>query len=124
VAAANPILLAGILAIAIIAAFAILSLSPGKYDDFARCINERGATMYGSVHCPHCLEQKELFGKSWAYAGYVECYVEGAPGQAQACDDAGITAYPTWVFADGSRKLGMLTFWELSEKTGCPLPDS
>ena len=110
-----------VVGMAVLAAVAILAFSPGKYDSFAQCTKDSGARMYGSVECPHCKDQKELFGKSWQYAGYVECYA-GPAGQAPECDAAGIRAYPTWVFADGSRQLGMMTFEELSEKTGCQLP--
>ncbi|MFH1400946.1 MAG: hypothetical protein ABIH41_05485, partial [Nanoarchaeota archaeon] len=33
-------------------------------DDFARCLTQSGATMYGASWCPHCNDQKEMFGSS------------------------------------------------------------
>ncbi len=118
----RPAALYAIVGAAMLLAAAIFLLSPGRYDDFARCTKESGAKMYGSVDCPHCKEQKELFGGSWQYAGYVECSLPGGYGQAPECDAAGIKAYPTWVFKDGTKRLGMMSFEELSGKTGCPLP--
>ena len=35
-----------------------------KYDAFARCLKDRQVKMYGAYWCPHCAEQKEMFGES------------------------------------------------------------
>ena len=48
-----------------------------KHDAFARCLTERGVKMYGAWWCPHCVEQKEMFGASFEYAPYVECGIKG-----------------------------------------------
>ena len=40
----------------------------------------------------------------------------------QICIDKKVEGYPTWEFADGSRKSGEVPLAELSQKTGCPLP--
>jgi len=95
---------------------------PGKYDNFATCIAESGATFYGTYWCPHCQEQKVRFGKSEALLPYVECSLPNRQGQTQVCTDANITGYPTWEFAGGSRVSGTQAFETLSEKTGCELP--
>ena len=94
-----------------------------RYDAFARCTAERGARMYGAFWCPHCEEQKELFGSSFQDVNYIECGVKGnTRAQSQVCKDAGIKNYPTWEFADQSRIAAKESFEFLSAKTGCPLP--
>lgn len=94
-----------------------------KYDAFARCLKERHVLMYGAYWCPHCAEQKELFGASFKYAPYVECGLEGnRRGEQQVCKDAGIKLFPTWQFPPtGERVEGNLSLEALSDKTGCPL---
>ena len=37
---------------------------PGEYDDFARCIDNKGVKMYGTLRCTYCKSQKKSFGKS------------------------------------------------------------
>src|SRR3989344_9366604 len=39
----------------------------GVYDTFAQCLTEKGAIFYGTFWCPHCKDQKELFGNSIKY---------------------------------------------------------
>ena len=105
--------------VAIILLWNISFSGPGQYDDFAECLTEAGAKMYGAYWCSHCNTQKEMFGKSWKFVNYIEC-AEGN-GQTQECKDAGITGYPTWEFGDESRQSGKLPLDILSERTGCSL---
>lgn len=95
---------------------------PGKYDDFAKCITDSGAKFYGTFWCSHCNNQKKMFGKSAKNLPYVECSTSDGNGQLDVCKEANIEGYPTWVFADGSRMMGELSFEVLSEKTQCSLP--
>jgi thiol-disulfide isomerase/thioredoxin len=95
---------------------------PGKYDTFAQCIKDSGATFYGTFWCPHCQNQKKMFGSSAKLLPYVECSTADAKGQTQICIDKNITGYPTWEFADGTRLSGEVELKTLSEKTSCPLP--
>ena len=78
--------------------------------------------MYGAFWCPHCADQKELFGSSFEYVDYVECGIKGSRGIAQACTDANIKHFPTWIFADGTRVEGEHQLEFLGQETGCPLP--
>ena len=94
---------------------------PGKYDTFAQCLGEKGATFYGTFWCPVCQKQKALFGRSAKKLPYTECSTRDGKGQLQICTDAGIDRYPTWVFADGSRISGAQEIQTLSEKTECPI---
>ena len=93
---------------------------PGKYDTFASCIKESGALFYVAFWCPHCQEQKALFGNSAKLLPYVECSLP-SKAQNQTCNDAGIKSYPTWKFTDGSVGNGVMTFEQLAEKTQCKL---
>jgi hypothetical protein len=95
--------------------------SKGMNDTFAQCLTEKGTIMYGAYWCSHCENQKELFGKSFAYVDYVECWNRGTNSQTIECQAAGIDGYPTWAFADGSRRSGEMTLDELSQATGCAL---
>lgn len=98
------------------------SSGPGKYDTFAMCLAEKGATFYGAFWCPHCQSQKKLFGSSAKLLPYVECSTADGQAQTQICIDKKITGYPTWEFADGERLNGEIPLAQLAEKTGCELP--
>lgn len=117
-----------IVVVAIVAAFGIaaylgLRKRTSRLDTFAKCTAQSGAKMYGAYWCPHCAEQKELFGSAFQYVNYVECGVKGnVKVEAQVCKDAGIKHYPTWVFANASRVEGKQDLLFLSQKTGCSLP--
>ena len=115
-------IVAAIFVIAVILAIYLLSNPSGKYDAFAKCLTEKEARMYGAFWCPHCKDEKEMFGSGWQYVNYTECSTPDATGQLPVCAEAGIKGYPTWVFGDGTRKSGLVSFDELSKKTGCELP--
>jgi len=90
-------------------------------DDFAKCITEKNATLYGAYWCPHCENQKKMFGESIDYVNYVECAVEGKPQvQTEACTKAGVEGYPTWII-NGKQYPGEQTLQRLSTLTGCSL---
>ncbi|OGZ62882.1 MAG: hypothetical protein A3C58_00465 [Candidatus Staskawiczbacteria bacterium RIFCSPHIGHO2_02_FULL_34_10] len=94
---------------------------PGRLDDFAKCIKDKGAKFYGAFWCSHCQNQKSLFGKSEKYLPYIECSTPDSRGQLEVCKQANIQGYPTWEFPDGSRQEGEISLKELSDKLGCPL---
>jgi thiol-disulfide isomerase/thioredoxin len=100
----------------------IASSGPGKYDEFATCLKDKGAVFYGAFWCPHCQKQKKLFGSSAKLLPYVECSTADGRGQTQACTDKGVKSYPEWEFADGSRLNGEIPLATLAEKTSCVLP--
>ena len=91
-------------------------------DQFAQCLTSKNAKFYGAFWCPHCQEQKQLFGTAKKYLPYVECSSADGKSQLQVCTDAKIEGYPTWVFSDGSKVSGAISLEELSKKTGCELP--
>lgn len=94
---------------------------PGEYDTLATCLEEKGAKFYGAFWCPHCRDQKKLFGNSAKLLPYVECSTADAAGQLQVCIDKQIESYPTWEFADGSRLSGTISIEDLAAKTQCPI---
>lgn len=78
----------------------------------------REAKMYGAYWCPHCHDQKELFGQeAMAILPYVECDPKGFQGDPQACRAAQIDGYPTWII-DGQAFSGTQTLAELARASG------
>lgn len=73
---------------------------PGKFDEFAKALKDRGAQFYGAFWCTHCQAQKAEFGSSKKYLPYIEC---SNPNQTpvQICTDKKIESFPTWMFKDG-----------------------
>ena len=93
-----------------------------KYDSFAKCIASRQAKMYGLYWCPHCADQKAMFGSAFKYVPYVECAIRGSKELAPECKTAGVKLFPSWQFGMDPPKEGVLSLDALSEKTGCSLP--
>ncbi|HAC64451.1 MAG TPA: hypothetical protein DCF68_13155 [Cyanothece sp. UBA12306] len=63
----------------------------------AKHLTAIGAKKYGAFWCPHCYEQKQLFGKeAFKEINYIECDPSGKNPQPQVCLDAGVQSYPTW----------------------------
>jgi len=93
-----------------------------KYDSFAKCIAGKQAKMYGLYWCPHCVDQKAMFGSAFKYVPYVECAIRGSKELAPECKVAGVKLFPSWQFGMDPPKEGVLSLDALSEKTGCSLP--
>src|SRR3989344_7448512 len=117
-------LVGGALLVAGIVWLIMAPTKPGKLDDFASCLAEKGAIFYGAFWCSHCQNQKALFGNSAKLLNYVECSTPNGRGQEQICIDKKIEGYPTWEYADGSRESGELTLEHLAEKSGCVLSEN
>ena len=80
--------------------------------------------MHGAYWCPHCVEQKELFGESARRLPYVECSTGGERSrQASVCQAAGIRRHSTWIIG-GQRFQEVLTLTRLAELTGFQPPAS
>ena len=94
---------------------------PGPLDGFAQCLKDKGAVFYGAFWCPHCQNQKKMFGRSEKLLPYVECSTADGQKQLPICEEKGITGYPTWTFADGRRESGEISLAVLAERSGCPL---
>lgn len=84
----------------------------------AKHLTATGAKNYGAYWCPHCYDQKQLFGKeAFAEVNYLECANDGANSQREACLAAGIQSFPTWEI-DGKFYPGTRTLGELAELSG------
>ena len=83
----------------------------GPEDPWVRALAEHlsksDAKFYGASWCPHCSEQKQLFGGSVKRVPYVECSPGGpnAPS-APTCKEKNISSYPTWII-NGQRYTGI-----------------
>jgi uncharacterized membrane protein len=87
----------------------------------ARHLAASGAVMYGAYWCPHCREQKALFGSAAALLPYVECDPRGKHAQTERCRARGIRVFPTWEF-HGQLVEGALALNELARRSGYPPP--
>ncbi|HEY9821511.1 MAG TPA: vitamin K epoxide reductase family protein [Candidatus Sericytochromatia bacterium] len=84
----------------------------------ARHLKKVGVKEYFAYWCPHCFEQKQLFGKEAVKElNYVECAAEGKNGKPQVCIDAGVKAFPSWEI-NGKLTSGIKTLEELANETG------
>ena len=84
----------------------------------AKHLTEIGAKKYGAFWCPHCYEQKQLFGKkAFDDIDYVECAAEGKNPQPLVCQEVGIKSYPTWQIK-GKLYRGVQTLDKLAELSG------
>lgn len=94
-----------------------------RYVSFAQCLTGKDTVMYGAYWCPHCANQKKLFGRQgFEKINYVECDPRGDKANPKLCQGKNIRGYPTWEFSDGQRIAGEASLEKLAEKTGCSLP--
>jgi hypothetical protein len=98
------------------------SVESRALEPFAQCINDSGAKFYGAFWCPHCNQQKSLFGRAYKALPYIECSTPDSNGQTDICIEEEIESYPTWKFADGTSASGVVSLAVLAERTGCELP--
>ena len=90
----------------------------------ARCIKDKDTKFYGAFWCPKCADQKKLFGKSVeADIPYLECDPRGENPVTDLCLEINIEKYPTWIFADGSRDVGVISLQDLAAKSGCDVDE-
>jgi uncharacterized membrane protein/glutaredoxin len=60
-------------------------------------LTRSGAKMYTAYWCPHCHEQKELFGKeATAKLSIIECAPDGRNSQEKLCRSKNIQGFPSW----------------------------
>jgi hypothetical protein len=86
----------------------------------AKCLTEKGFQFFGSSSCGWCNQEKTLFGDAAQYLPYVECVGEDGY-MTQACQDANIESFPTWMTPDGTLVPGYKTAEELYQLSGCSL---
>ena len=81
----------------------------------AEHLTKEGAVMYNAYWCPHCHDQKEMFGKEAAEKlNLVECAKDGFNNKKELCETKGITGFPSWEI-NGSIDAGIKSLKELAE---------
>lgn len=107
-----------------IAAAGVLSLAsrgteeaPAAVTALARCLADKGTTMYGAYWCSHCKNEKRAFGAAFQFILYVECTAEP-----KKCLAAGVEGYPTWILGDGTHLEGEQGLQKLTRAAGCAWP--
>lgn len=93
--------------------YAITTSSSAAEIALAQHLKQTKAKMYGAFTCPHCQNQKQLFGKEAAsQLNYIECHPEGKNARLDLCQAARIQGFPTWEikgrFYQGERSLEQL----------------
>uniref|UniRef100_A0A7S2EV16 Thioredoxin domain-containing protein n=1 Tax=Trieres chinensis TaxID=1514140 RepID=A0A7S2EV16_TRICV len=87
--------------------------------DLAEHLRTTGAKMYGAYWCPHCSNQKEMFGReAWGLVNYVECSPKGYASEAVTCAAKGVDGYPTWRFGNGKVGSGEMTLEAIAKMSG------
>jgi uncharacterized membrane protein len=84
----------------------------------AQHLKDTGAIFYGAWWCPHCHDQKQLFGQEASQVmPYIECATPEGQEQTPECQEAGIAGYPTWEIK-GERLSGTQSLEELAQLSG------
>ena len=97
---------------------AVTSTSTPQSIALAEHLTQTGAVMYSAYWCPHCHEQKELFGKeATARLKVVECAPDGRNSQKALCDSKKIEGFPTWEI-NGKLDSGVKPLARLAELSG------
>ncbi|MBD2666774.1 vitamin K epoxide reductase [Richelia sinica FACHB-800] len=89
--------------------------------ELAKHLVKIGAKEYVAYWCPHCHEQKLIFGKE-AYQIIdenvkVECAPDSPKGQPEVCKAAKIEGFPTWII-NGNSYSGVQNLDQLAQATG------
>jgi uncharacterized membrane protein/glutaredoxin len=84
----------------------------------AEHLTSTGAAMYTAYWCPHCHDQKQLFGKeAAAKLRIVECAPDGRNSQKSLCDSKKIEGFPSWEI-NGTIDSGVKPLARLAELSG------
>jgi len=85
--------------------------------ELAQHLAEVGAVKYSAYWCPHCYDQKQLFGaEAYSIVPHVECTEDGVNPEPEKCVGV-VRAFPTWII-DGQVYEGAQTLERLAELTG------
>jgi|TARA_B100001964_G_C14239396_1_gene604185 uncharacterized membrane protein YvbJ len=102
--------------IVLIGSFSIVNANkPGPLDDFAKCLSEKDAVMYGALSwCKYTQAQKAMFGKSFNHLNYID-YTEYPEEQFGK-----IKKTPTWII-NGKAYENVISIDKLSQLSGCEI---
>ncbi len=102
----------------------ITTTSTAAEIELAKHLTAIGAKKYGAFWCPHCYEQKQLFGKeAFKNINYIECAEGGKNPQRQACLAAGVKSFPSWEI-NGKLYPGVQSLDKLAELSGYQGPSN
>jgi len=84
----------------------------------AEHLTASGAKIYTAYWCPHCHDQKELFGRqATEKLTVIECAPDGRNSQRELCEAKKIEGYPTWEI-NGQLDSGVKPLAKLAEASG------
>ncbi len=83
------------------------SKKPGPLDDFAQCLTDKGAVMYGATWCKYTNAQKAMFGNSMRFIDYRDF-----------SENPEVKKTPTW-FIDGQKYENTQSLDKLALVSGC-----
>jgi hypothetical protein len=83
----------------------------------AQCITDKWRKMYGTERCQFCQNQKKWFASAWNIINFVDC-----DKQQIVCRSAGIQSFPTWIWPNNQRLVGLQTHDALKQNAGCDQP--
>lgn len=100
------------------AAPAVISASSPAKIALAEHLSSVGARVFTAYWCPHCHDQKELFGREAAEKlTVIECAPDGRNSQKELCEAKKIEGYPTWEI-NGTLDSGVKPLLKLAELIG------
>ena len=85
----------------------------------AKCLTQKGVRMYGAYWCPHCADQKAMFGDDFHFVKYFECDPKGPDSQTARCTKDKIDGYPTWYFPKSGFDPGVKELDKIATLSGC-----
>jgi len=84
----------------------------------AEHLTASGAKLYTAYWCPHCHDQKELFGRqATEKLTVIECAPDGRNSQRELCEAKKIEGYPSWEI-NGQLDSGVKPLAKLAEASG------
>ena len=84
----------------------------------AEHLTASGAKLYTAYWCPHCHDQKELFGRqATEKLTVIECAPDGRNSQRELCEAKKIEGYPSWEI-QGQLDSGVKPLAKLAEASG------
>ncbi len=75
----------------------VQSKSSSASIELAKYLTKNNITLYNAYWCPHCHDQKEMFGKeAVSYLQLIECAEDGKNSKTKLCKSKGISGFPSW----------------------------
>ncbi len=76
---------------------AITTTSSPQKIKFAKFLSDNNIKMFSAYWCPHCHDQKQLFGKKAVKElSIIECAQDGKDNQYKLCREKQIEGFPSW----------------------------